>query len=311
MNVFIRILLAAAALAAAVAAVTAKASAGAEPQLLVIASSRDGDSELFLMRESGQVVARLTRNRFADGSPRWSPDGKRIAFVSNRDGDDEIYVMNADGTGIRQLTRNAVRDETPAWSPDGRRVAFSRERAGDLLELWAMDADGRNARRLVRASRTVNEQAYSPAWSPDGRTIVFSSNRPGDGNPELYRVRPDGTGLKRLTRTVGDTETLGDDTMPSFSPDGRTVVFTSNRLGRNSELWTMGPDGSGQRRLVARPRTDDWSARWSPDGTRLAFVALSATDPTVAPRIVVARGDGTGPKTLQVGDAVDWRPPAS
>ncbi len=290
-------------------AATAAASTAPAPEL-VIASSRDGDSELFLARADGQIVRRLTANRTSDFAPRWSPDGSRIVFVSNRDGDDEIFTMNADGTGVVQLTHNTVRDHTPDWSPDGYKVAFVRERAGDLMELWTMDSDGRNAARLVAALRRVNEQSYSPTWSPDGRSIVFSNNRPGDGNPELYRVafRSGGgaTKLVRLTRTAGDPHTLGDDAMPSYSPDGRTIVFTSNRSG-NSELWTMRPDGSGQRRLAARPRTDDWNARWSPDGTRLVFAAYSATNPNAAPRIVVMRADGTGAKTLQAGFDADWR----
>lgn len=290
-------------LAVAVPAATAVAPT---PELAIV-SSRDGNAELFLARRDGQILRRITRHRAVDGSPRWSPDGTRILFVSNRDGDDEVYVVGVDGSGLRRLTRNAVRDETPAWSPDGRRIAFVRERARDVLELWTMDADGREAKRLVRASRNVNEQAYSPDWSPDGSTIVFSSNRPGDGNPELYRVRADGTGLTRLTRTAGDPETLGDDAMPSYSPDGRTIVFTSNRLGRNSELWVMRADGSGQRRLAVRPRTDDVGARWSPDGTRLVFVAYSATDPSAPARLVAMRADGRGATTLQVGSGVDWR----
>jgi Tol biopolymer transport system component len=293
-------------IAAALALLGPGAGAAGRPEL-VIASSRDGDSELFLARADGQIVKRLTANRAADFAPRWSPDGSRLAFVSNRDGDDEVFVMKADGTGVRQLTRNRVRDETPSWSPDGTRIAFVHERPTDVLELWTMRADGRGARRLVRASRDVNEQAFAPDWAPDGRTLVFSSNRPGDGNPELYRVRADGTGLTRLTRTAGDPDTLGDDGFPAFAPDGSSVVFTSNRTGRNVELWTMRADGSGQRRLVVRPATDDLAPRWSPDGSRIAFVAYSATNPGAAPRILVVRADGTGAKTLQAGSEIDWR----
>jgi TolB protein len=292
--------------AVALALLVPGAGAASRPEL-VIASARDGDSELFLARANGQIVRRLTANRAADFAPRWSPDGTRLVFVSNRDGDDEIFIMNADGSGVRQLTRNRVRDETPAWSPDGTRIAFVHERPTDVLELWTMRADGRGARRLVRASRNVNEQAFSPDWAPDGRTLVFSSNRPGDGNPELYRVRADGTGLTRLTRTVGDVETLGDDGFPAIAPDGGSVAFTSNRTGRNVELWTMRANGSGQRRLLVRPATDDLAPRWSPDGSRLVFVARSATDPEAAPRILVVRADGTGVNAIQVGAEVDWR----
>jgi Tol biopolymer transport system component len=293
-------------IALALALLVPGAGAAGRPEL-VLASSRDGDSDLFLARADGQIVQRLTGNRAEDFAPRWSPDGSRLVFVSNRDGDDEIFVMNADGTGVRQLTRNRVRDETPAWSPDGARIAFVHERPTDVLELWTMRADGRGARRLVRASRSVNEQAFSPDWAPDGRTLVFSSNRPGDGNPELYRVRADGSGLTRLTRTAGDPDTLGDDGFPAFAPDGSYLVFTSNRTGRDVELWTMHANGSGQRRLAVRPGTDELAPRWAPDGSRLVFVARSATDPNAKPRILVIRADGTGVNALQVGSEVDWR----
>jgi Tol biopolymer transport system component len=69
----------------------------------------------------------------------------------------------------------------------------------------------------------------------------------------------------------------------------------------------MRADGSGERRLAVRPKTDDFGARWSPDGTRIVFVALSATDPSARPRLVAMAADGTGATTIQVGSAVDWR----
>ena len=63
-------------------------------------------------------------------SPRWSPDGKRIAFTSNRDGNYEIYVMNADGSGQRNLTQHRAQDNYAAWSPDSKRIAFISNRGG-------------------------------------------------------------------------------------------------------------------------------------------------------------------------------------
>ena len=213
--------------------------------------------------------------------------------------------MHADGSRVRQLTRNRVRDETPAWSSDGTRIAYVHERQADLLELWTMRADGRGARRLVRASRGVNEQAYSPDWAPDGRTLVFSSNRPGDGNPELYRVRADGTGLTRLTRTAG-TETLGDDGFPPLARrrDGRVPPTAP---GRNVELWTMRANGSGQRRLLVRPATDDLAPRWSPGRLPARVRRPLGHRPGAAPRILVMRADGTGVDAIQAGAEVDWR----
>jgi Tol biopolymer transport system component len=122
--------------AAAVVLAPAGLSAGHDPGTpawgsagrIVFARIAGRDSELYVATTQGRIVRRLTRNRWSDFLPRWSPTGRRIAFVSDRDGDDEIYVMRADGGGVRQLTHNRCPDFTPAWSPDGRKLAFAHQR---------------------------------------------------------------------------------------------------------------------------------------------------------------------------------------
>jgi TolB protein len=199
--------------------------------------------------------------------------------------------MRPDGSGVRRLTAHRGEDVSPAWAPDGRRIAFASNRSGEF-EIHVMRADGTGVRRLTRLARR-GYGSYSPAWSPDGRTIVFSSAGPTPENPELYSVRADGTGLKRLTRTKGDAETLGDDGMPAYSPDGRTIAFTSNRTG-NGELWTMRPDGSGQRRLAGLRDRDDWAPRYSPDGKLIVYESLREA----ASDVWVVGADGTGARLL-------------
>jgi Tol biopolymer transport system component len=166
-----------------------------------------------------------------------------------------------------------------------------------------MKADGNGVRRLTRLARR-GYGSHSPAWSPDGRLIVFSSAGRTPENPELYSIRPDGSGLKRLTFTRGDAETLGDDGFPSWSPDGRTIVFTSNRTGEG-ELWTMRPDGSGQRLLAGLRGRDDWAPRYSPDGARIAFESRRLAGSNV----YAVRADGTGAKLLlRNASSPSWRP---
>jgi Tol biopolymer transport system component len=227
-------------------------------------------------------------------APVWAPNGARIAYVSYRDGNGEIYVMNADGTAARRLTRHRGEDLSPAWSPDGARIAFSRDG-----RIHVMKADGTRVRRLAEL-----RQSHSPAWSPDGRVIVFSSAGRTPENPELYSIRAGGPGLKRLTFTKGDAETLGDDGFPSWSPDGKTIVFTSNRTGEG-ELWRMQPDGSGQRRLAGLPRRDDWAPRYSRDGGWIVFESR----PVQGSDVYAVRADGTGAKRLlRNASAPSWRP---
>lgn len=297
--------------AAVVAAGAALAARPQAPELVIVRSSSPGDtatSELYRVRADGSGLVRLTRNRFADGAPAWSPDGSRIVFVSNRDGDDELYVMSRDGRDVRQLTRNRRSDLTPRWSPNGKLIAFASDRArpGEH-ELWLVNADGTGPRRLVGtvAHPTRQDTQLSPTWSPDGRRLIFSMTV-ADGNPELFVVRVDGTGLRRLTVTRGSTEVLGDDTMPDWSSDGRSVVFVSNREGRSSDLWMMRPSGAMQRPVARRATTDDWNPRVSPDGRRIAFTRYPI--PQGAPAVWVMRLDGSGLRRVTAGSEPDWRP---
>jgi Tol biopolymer transport system component len=262
---------------ALLAPVPGEATRAHEPTL---AFSRGGD--VWTIAADGTQARRLLRGAYA---PAWSPDGSQLLFVSHRSGDEELYVANADGTGVRRLTRSPGPDLSPAWSSDGRRIAWSRN-----AEIWTMDADGTNQERIVRKTKRWHEH-YSPTWH--GATIVYSSNRAGFFNPELYAVP-----AKRLTFTKGSDGVLGDDGMPDFSPDGRRIVFTSNR-DRQGEIYVMNRDGSGQRRLTRRPG-DDFMPSFSRDGTRIAFSALPGT-------VMVMNADGTGLRRLAAGTDPDWR----
>ena len=270
-------LLSALALAALAATAVGAARPPAEPTL---AFTRGGD--VYTIAADGTQLRRLLRSAYA---PAWSPDGSRLAFVSRRSGDEEIYVALANGTGVRRLTRSPGPDLSPAWSSDGRRLAWSRN-----AEIWTMRADGSLRRRLVAKAKRWHEH-YSPTWH--GRTIVYSSNRAGFFNPELYAVP-----AERLTFTKGADGVLGDDGMPDFSPDGRRIVFTSNR-DRQAEIYVMNRDGSGQRRLTHRPG-DDFMPRFSRDGGRIAFTSLPGT-------VMVMNADGSGLRRIAAGTDPDWR----
>ena len=152
---------------------------------IAFSSGRDGNAEIYVMDVNGKNQRRLTNNRHGDGSPSWSPDGKRIAFVSNRDGHVnirggstyEIYVMDADGGNEQKLTNHRTWDGSPSWSPDGKQIAFSSGRVGNLnSEIYVMDADGGNQQKL-----TNNPGGDSgPAWlnspfsvSPAGKKFTM------------------------------------------------------------------------------------------------------------------------------------------
>ena len=182
---------------------------------IAFSSNRDGNHEIYVMDADGTNQRRLTNNPASDYSPSWSPDGKRMAFVSRRDGHvhpidgwrtSEIYVMDADGNNQQRLTDNDFYDTHPSWSPDGERIAFISRRAGHFIgefglssEIYVMDADGKNTRRLTNNRKTD----VSPSWSSDGKRIVFSSYR--DGNAEIYVMDNDGGNQQKLTNNPPHT----------------------------------------------------------------------------------------------------------
>src|SRR5258705_1559968 len=106
---------------------------------ILFQSDRDGNWEIYAMRNDGSDQVNLSRHFADDTQPSLSPDGRRIAFVSNRDGNSEIYVMNTDGAGVRRLTNNPAEDVYPAWSRDSR-IAFTSNRSGND-EIYVMNAD--------------------------------------------------------------------------------------------------------------------------------------------------------------------------
>jgi Tol biopolymer transport system component len=188
-----------------------------------------------------------------------------------------IFVANPGGTGARQLTDNANRgDSSPAWSADGRRIAFvgARRRPPEVVsppaeEIYVMDADGSNERRLTRNSILD----VTPRWLPDGRIVFVSCPSWEDECPtcSLVAIRADGTGREELAR-------LGFAGALDVSPDGRRVVYAQlegQSHYRHFELHVMNLDGTDRRQLTDNDTGDD-SPAWSPDGKKIAFVSNRA-----------------------------------
>jgi TolB protein len=186
--------------------------------VLDVLHGTDGKLQINVANSDGRGSKVLVPNTAFEESPRFSPDGKRVAFVSTRHGNQEIYTVAADGGDIRRLTNDPAADNSPAWSPDGKWLAFASARAGNF-EIHIMDSDGANVRRLTRHAALDSW----PAFSPDGKRIAFTSNR--DGNYEIYLMNADGTGLRNLTRH------RAQDNYATWSPDGKRIAFISNRSG--------------------------------------------------------------------------------
>jgi TolB protein len=243
-------------------------------------------NEIYVVDTDGGHLTQLTHNApglgcgnngFCNGSPAWSPSGRRIAFnresgpvVDNYVENVGIYVMNDDGSHLRQITERARpsngEDTDPQWSPDGRKLVFERtnvraavpERA---IALWTHDLVSGRERRITPFPLRGGD---SPDWSPDGRRILFHSNENGspDVSANLYTVRPDGSHLRQLTFEVGGTVNyLGS----SYSPDGRkiTVGRRPETGGINADVLVMNADATHVRNITRSELYDSYPD-WGP-----------------------------------------------
>jgi Tol biopolymer transport system component len=222
---------------------------------LAFRSDRDGNDEVYAMDADGSGQHNLTRNRAADYSPAWSPDGKQLAFATGRADStgSDVWLMGADGSHPRPLVRQHGIDEYPVWSPNGTRLAFGctlgkilPSGVGDF-ELCVVYVDGSGLRRITDAPGI----SAAGGWSGGGTRIVFASSRdqgPQGVSPcgDLFMVAADGSRLARLT------DGPARDCQPSWSADGRHILFSSDRAhpGGDGDLYVMRPDGSAITRLT-------------------------------------------------------------
>ena len=160
--------------------------------------------DVHVIDADGSDETNLTQTDEGEFSPVWSPDGSRIAFVRGEGEDSEIFVMNADGSGVTQVTDTPESNFVPSWSPDGSEIAFTQITDPDNFEtrLGVVDVETHDVRILT----TEEVGGVDPAWSPDGAFIAFSGHRSlrRTASYEIHTIRPDGSELNRLTRTVGD-----------------------------------------------------------------------------------------------------------
>lgn len=274
---------------------------------LLFSSTRDGNSEIYLLRSDQTEWVNLSNHKAGDNWPVWSPDGKWIAFQSNRDGNLDIWTMKADGTEQAPLTKDPEPDYIPSWSPDGKTILFTswRREKGDekrAPHIYAMNADGSNQRRLVKESLNASDGA---TWSADGKLIVYS--RKGDKGADVYVADSDGTNERRITHDQEENIFNGSAT---FSPDGKSIAFYSDNE-KSAALTVIGIDGKNRRTIVAEGY--NWYPRWSPDGRWLVYTAIAPGGDKKNIDIFAVPISGDAKPILLVGGAKrevegSWRP---
>jgi Tol biopolymer transport system component len=290
------------ALVGAVAAIAGgSANAGSQSANGRIAYVSDGacrfdpalkNEDIFSMAPDGSGKADLTRNANPDGSPSWSADGLRLAFVRpGKANNDDVFVMNSNGKAQRNVTKTSPDDANPDWMPDGSKITFD----VSSTQIFQANPDGTGLAQFLPGG-------YEGAWSPNGLQIAYTQTVE-PSNSEIFVANRDGSGAHNLTNAPGY-----DDDSAVWSPDGTTIAFT-RYYGGAGEIFVMNADGSGQTNLTNNPAADD-DPTWSPDGTKIAFTTNRG--PTGDNEVFVMNADGSNPVDLTNSPAnesdPDWQP---
>jgi Tol biopolymer transport system component len=215
-------------------------------------------AQIWTMNADGTGRKQVTALESEAFAPKFSPNGKTIAFQTSA----AIWLANADGSHTRQVTRpGGYYGVGVSWSPDGSKFVTTRaqvdERSGEPFnwQIVTVRADGSGETALTSASGDKN----SPVWSPDGRTIIFSyitaSGMQAGDQYDLYAMRADGTGLRRLTHTknIGEQATV-------FSPNGTAIVYAAWATDQTTPQVTKAKaDGSAAKALNATGYPTAWS----------------------------------------------------
>lgn len=235
------------------------------------------DSDLWLIDADGKNDRRLTFANGADFRPRWSPDGTRLAFLSDRGGRNAIYLLDPRGGEARLLTNEPTPVREFEWSPDGKQIAFTRidEPTGEgeprviggnerALHVYVAEVESGKSRKLTTGDLTT----FNFDWAPDGSELVLARGK-GIGLDALHS-----TDLHIVSLSDGAVRPLvvrpGHDNNPRYSPDGKSIVFTSaGGVGHWLVEFDMHviPSSGGTPRKVsaAYDRTPDGYA-WTDDG---------------------------------------------
>lgn len=268
------------------------------PGLIAFVSERGPDKDVWLVRPTGEET-RLTQGPEDEFPAAVRPGGAALLVAAARAEHGNVHLeqlrlVALDGaTTALHAPRGRARN--PSWAPDGAWFVAESDAQGfsDLVRMTPQPDGAADATRL----QTAPEGSFEPSVSPDGTQVAFVSSR--DGDPEIYVMKADGTGVRRLTFFHRE------DWAPQWSPDGRFIAFLSSREGR-ARVFVMRPDGSGTRAVSGTVDTgEERDVAWSPDGSALAFVGRQPGGQT---RIWKVAMDGSAPVALTSGEQLDDQP---
>lgn len=249
--------------------------------------------DIYIMPISGGTPTRIAEGMAWEVHPRFSPDGKRIAFTSDRGGGDNIWLMNADGSDKKQLTKEDFRLlNQPSWSPDGEYIVakkhFTTGRSLGTGEVWLYHVSGSGGVKLVeRPNEAHQKELGEPVYAPDGKSIYFTRNDTGgpifeyaqDSNAGIFVIEKYDIESGERSTAVGG---YGGAVRPAPSPDGKSIAFV-RRDKDQSQLWIKDFASGAERMIYGKLDLDvqeTWAVTgvypnmdWTPDGQSIVFWA--------------------------------------
>jgi TolB protein len=209
--------------------------------------------DICVTNSNGGNIRAITHEKHGDDTPAWSPSGTKIVFaryfrLSSGGFQADLFKIKQDGSHLHRLTHDRFDEQQPEWSPNGKHILFVTNRRGNS-DLALMRPNGNQFRFLTKSS----EDETAPCWSADSRQVVYSryvESSTGVDNPgwEIFKLSM----VSRKVRLVTNTG-KGSDLSPSWSPDGRRIVFS-----RGDDLFKMHSDGSDVTRITGNSSTSNY-----------------------------------------------------
>ncbi|MEA1990732.1 MAG: Tol-Pal system beta propeller repeat protein TolB [Thermodesulfobacteriota bacterium] len=242
---------------------------------ITFVAKKDSLKEIYTSDFDGFNIRRETFDKGITVSPRYSPNGRYIAYTSYKTGKPFLYVKDTKIGKIYRLTAYPGLNISPAWHPDNQRLAVTLSKDGNP-DIYIIDIKGRIKTRLTRGTG-IN---VSPTWSPDGKRLAFVSDR--SGRPQIYVMDIRTRSAKRITYSG----TYNTD--PQWSPHGDRIVYTGKNEGQ-FQVFNISPEGGDPIQLTCSGNNENPS--WSPDGRQILF-SSTRMGPEKALFVMYANGRG-------------------